>query len=214
MRRSLLTFGAAIAFCLGATQAAQANIIITFSPGGTGNNVNFNNGVTATSGTPLIGITNQTGTNVAFTGNEALVTPASGTAFITGTDQNLNFIDISLQQANTGFTSLVFNLNGIQGQNGTATITATDQFGNTVVGTKPALGNGENFVTVTASNGELITDVKASTTTNFGDVEQVRLGGAQSLAVPGPVAGAGIPGLVAACGALVGLARRRRKVLS
>jgi hypothetical protein len=30
-------------------------------------------------------------------------------------------------------------------------------------------------------------------------------------AVPGPVAGAGLPGLVAACGGLIALARRRRQ---
>ena len=30
-------------------------------------------------------------------------------------------------------------------------------------------------------------------------------------AVPGPIAGAGIPGLIAACGMLIGLAKRRRQ---
>jgi hypothetical protein len=215
MRKSVLSFGAATVLCLGATGAAQANITFDFSNSGTGNNVNFANGVTANAGVPLIGTTQQTSTNVAFIGNETLATQASGAARITGaTDQNLNFIDISLQQANTGFTALVFNLNGIQGQNGTATIIATDQFGNTFPGTIQSLGNGQNFVTVLASNGELIKDVTVSTTTNFGDLEQVRLGGAQALAVPGPIAAAGIPGLVAACGALVAFARRRRKALA
>ena len=39
---------------------------------------------------------------------------------------------------------------------------------------------------------------------------QIRLGGAQ--AVPGPVVGAGLPGLLIACRALVALARRRKRV--
>lgn len=213
MAKKLLSFGVAVVLCMAATEAARANITFNFSASGTGNNVLFDNGLTAYAGVALVGTTQQTSTNVDFIGNETLATQANGQARITGAaDQTLNFIDISLQQANTGFTSLVFDLNGLPQLSGTATITAYDQFGNPFVGTIASLSSGNNFVTVTASNGELITDVKVSTTSNFGDLEQVRLGGAQAVAVPAPVAGAGVPGLIAACGALIAFARRRRKV--
>jgi len=64
------------------------------------------------------------------------------------------------------------------------------------------------FFTLTTPDSEFITDVKISTNIGLIDVRQIRLGEFQ--AVPGPVVGAGLPGLLIACGALVALARRRR----
>jgi hypothetical protein len=45
-------------------------------------------------------------------------------------------------------------------------------------------------------------------------VDNVLVQGTQSVSVPGPIVGAGLPGLIAACGGLVALARRRRKLVA
>jgi hypothetical protein len=75
-----------------------------------------------------------------------------------------------------------------------------------------ALGNGQNGFDFQAINGERIWDLDlvnvGGTITDF---EHYRID-VTPLAVPGPVAGAGIPGLIAACGGLLALARRRRTV--
>ena len=61
---------------------------------------------------------------------------------------------------------------------------------------------------VTAANNLLnifVADVFSSQTGNTGPVD---------VSVPGPLAGAGLPGLVMACGGLIGLARRRRRQIA
>jgi len=55
----------------------------------------------------------------------------------------------------------------------------------------------------------------AAYTQNGGPGQQINASFNDStVAIPGPIAGAGLPGLMAACGALVAFARRRRKALA
>jgi hypothetical protein len=187
---------------------AHASIIIVTSPSGTGDNVQFNSQPKDQTGNPVFGnINNAASTLVLLTGKETLITPSGGQARVEALDGTLNFLDISLAAAGTGFESATFNLNAESGT-GTATVTGFDQFGGSSFLTF-ALGPGENFVTLTTDELQFLTHVTISTTLGLDDVRQIRLG--DVAAVPGPVAGSGLAALGAALASLVMLARRRRR---
>jgi hypothetical protein len=84
-----------------------------------------------------------------------------------------------------------------------ATINAFDQSGAQFSFLLPLR---QNFFTLTAAAGELISRVSLTSTVGLADVAQIRFG--QTSAVPGPIVGAGLPGLIAACGVHLTLARR------
>ena len=169
---------------------ADLNITLGNNPQPGEENVLLNTGTT---GNTVLGTLNQSGFLVNFASTQVLTEPSNGQARIEATNNSsqVPVTDISFSLANGTFTDAIFNpfIGGIIGSPGDATITVVgkDAMANpeTLTGTF-SLGNGQNFLTVVASNGEVIDSISLSAITGFGftDLRQVRISGATIPSVP------------------------------
>jgi hypothetical protein len=188
--------------------ATSADAVIMFSPtpSGTGNNVQFNDQPPDQTGTTIFGnINDPNDTLVQFTSTQVITTPSLGQARIESVPSGiLNNLVTTIP--GFFFDTAVFNLDAAA--NGNATITAMDQFGASFNFSLPLSGSGQNFFTLTTASGELISSVAFTTTVGLENVAQIRFG--ETVPIPSPIVGVGLPGVLGALGLLVALARRRR----
>jgi len=186
MKKSVLGF-AALAISLLVTNGAQAAIIFgTGNPGNAGtDNVIFNactsntlvgsvvNGCLQSDHTELVNFFNAN-ESLTVDGGQALIEDTAGDGF---TQLEFGFAD-----ATAFFTKAIFNINNVQGDTGTVTITANLSGGGTATSGPFAIANGSNFFYVETTAGELIDTIFFVSSVGvesviFQDTRQVRLGG-------------------------------------
>jgi hypothetical protein len=202
MRLSLkmpsMVAGAALAAAVLITAAPNAQSTIIFTPN---NNpqpgeigISFNNGDT---GATITG--NAAGTSVQFSSRTSQTLTVQGQHLQDNGGGSLTSANVTAP--GFLFGDFIFNL---QNLSGTATITVTDNLGNTPSTTLTG-GGGQHFLTITTAAGELISNVAISAPNGFNFLGQASISGLTSVPEPASLALLG--------GALLGfgvLGRRKR----
>ena len=188
MTTKQLIVSLAVAVLVGIFSTSARADTVTFTNFGAFSSFSNANGLTqenvltpgAASGTTVAGFTNQTNTQVnvtSLTTTQLSVADANGQAIFTGLNGaaiGTGGFTISLGNGQA-FTSLAFNLNNVQGNTGTLTITTLEINGD-ITQTQFSLANGSNFFGVAAINGQQIFSVTVGPGVAIEDLRQVRIG--------------------------------------
>ncbi len=179
---------------LGLSEAAHATVVFTLgnNPQQPGEqNILFGSSQT---GTTITGATNQSNTPVQFTSTQSLTTGGIGQAFIQPANSASLLTNFTFSVPNSTFTDFIFNpqIGGQpQGGGGTATVSAVSNDG--TFRFTYALGNGNNFLTITTANGETLSSVSLSDPVGFNQLQQPRVSGVASIGGGGGGGGGGTP---------------------
>ena len=165
-----------IVFAHGTARADAVTFTLGNNPQPNEENILLNSGA---SGTTVFGLTNQTQLQVKFSSTtDTLVEPSSGQARVEALDGVVNNITISVP----GGTFEDIILNPFFGS-GTATVTVLTANSQTFTFSY-TLSNGQNFPTIVAAPGTLLSSVTISAPGGFTDLRQPRISGAPAIPEP------------------------------
>jgi hypothetical protein len=193
MKRSAVWIGlAAVLGPMLAPAPVRADVVFTLgnNPQPGEENVLLNSGAI---GNTVFGTTNQSGSQVQFTSTQTLNEPPNGQARIEATNgtSQIGLTNVTITTPGNFFGDVIFNpdITGTIGtKGGTAHISVVTSDGKTPT-FDYTLGNGNNFLTLTTTGGELMSSVSISYSLSdgFTDLRQIRISGLTAVPEAGPI---------------------------